>query len=64
MADKTVVYFYDFIMGISRYDKAMESSCHYKLLVEGLTVLHVILYQSTEVICDDYFVFNVEIVLL
>ena len=61
------MYFYDLIMGIIGYDEAMESSCHYKLLVEVLTILHMILYQSTKVICNDVFdtryLFNVEIIL-
>ena len=55
MADKTVVDFYDLIMSIIRYDKAMESSCRYKLLIEVLIILHMILYQSTKVICNDVF---------
>ena len=67
MSDKTVVDFYDLIMSIIRYDEAMESSCHYKLLIEVLIILHMILYQSTKVICNDVFdtryVFNVEVIL-
>ena len=59
---RQLVDFYDLIMSIIRYDKAMESSCHYKLLIEVLN-----LYQSTKVICNDVFdtryVFNVEVIL-
>ena len=54
-------------MSIIRCDEAIESSCHYKLLVEVSIIFHMILYQSTKVICDDVFdaryVFNVEVVL-
>ena len=61
MADKTVVDFFDLIMSTIKNEKAIEAV--------GWTfiILHMILYQSTKVICDDVFgtwyVLNDEVVL-